>query len=262
MSRNQKVAIIVALITGICSIISAIIGSYIGKENAVNEVINQATNTINVDIGNIDDLIIAYGKMSSEISALKDENIELVKENESLKSEIFDLEFENKELLKKLNNSSEESIQENELLLDKKNNTSIREITEFYSDGIRHKKDNIIDNIGNSYNGYTYMSASDDFWVESEGSVVYRNNGQYNRFFGRIIINESEKDIVDCGWVKIYGDNTLLFDSGVMGRGVEPVDFDLDILTYNEIKIEFKDGVWSSKNLEYPKCYLVDTFFN
>lgn len=112
---------------------------------------------------------------------------------------------------------------------------SIRDVSEFYSDGIEHRNYSITDNIGNSYDGYTFMVAG-DFWIELEGSVVYRNDNQYNRFFGRIIITQSEKNDEDCGWVKIYGDGILLLDTGIMGRGITPVDFDFDISTYNDLE--------------------------
>ncbi|MCM1144809.1 MAG: hypothetical protein NC318_11180 [Blautia sp.] len=187
----------------------------------------------------------------------------LIDENNSLKSEISTLEIENQELLKKLNASTEESTQENELISDTKNNSvSIIEISEFYSDGIQHRKSSITDNIGNSYDGYTFMYPSDGVFVALKGSVVYKSNVQYSRLFGRIIIYEFDKNIEVYGIIKIYGYDILLFDSGVMGRRSKPVDFDLDILSYNEIKIYFKNVDWSSKELRYPHCYLVDTYFS
>lgn len=137
---------------------------------------------------------------------------------------------------------------------------SIRNISEFYSDGIEHRNFTITDNIGESYEGFTFMGAG-DFWVEPEGSVVYRNDNQYNRFWGRVIISQNEKNDRDCGWIKIYGDDNLLLDTGTMGRGIEPIDFDFDISMYSEIKIDFKDGEWSNDSIQYPKCYLVNTYF-
>lgn len=133
-------------------------------------------------------------------------------------------------------------------------------VSEFYSDGIEHRKSTITDNIGESYEGFTFMSAG-DFFVEPEGSVVYRNDNQYNRFCGRVIISQDEKNDSDCGWIKIYGDNNLLLDTGTMGRGIVPIDFDFDISMYSEIKIDFKDGGWSHDSLQYPNCYLVNTYF-
>lgn len=137
---------------------------------------------------------------------------------------------------------------------------SIRDVSEFYSDGIEHRKSTITDNVGESYEGFTFMSAG-DFWVEPEGSVVYRNDNQYNRFLGRIIISQNEKNDKDCGWIKIYGDDNLLLDTGTMGRGIAPIDFDFDISMYSEIRIDFKDGEWSNDSYRYPQCYLVNTYF-
>lgn len=137
---------------------------------------------------------------------------------------------------------------------------SIRDVSEFYSDGIEHRKSTITDNLGELYEGYTFMVAG-NFWVDPEGSVVYRNDNQYSRFWGRVIISQSEKNEQDCGWIKIYGDDNLLLDTGTMGRGIAPIDFDFDIFMYSEIKIDFKDGKWSNDSYQYPNCYLVNTYF-
>lgn len=136
----------------------------------------------------------------------------------------------------------------------------LKDVSEFYSDGIGHSESTITDNTGKEHNGYAYMVAG-DFFVELEGSVVYRNDNQYNRFFGLVIIDDSEKNDEDCGWVKIYGDDNLLFDTGAMGKGIAPKDFDIDISTYSEIKIVFKHGNFSSNVAKYAQCYLVDTYF-
>lgn len=51
---------------------------------------------------------------------------------------------------------------------------SIRRVPEFYSDGIEHWKYSIMDNAGNTYEGYSSMS-SGDYFVNLDGSAVYRN---------------------------------------------------------------------------------------
>lgn len=193
-------------------------------------------------------------QLQNDYDKLLDENKELKDEIENLKQQIYNIEHDTSYSLG-VDNQIQEEISEINY-----RNLSIREVKDFYSDGIEHRSSKIIDNIGNSYDGYTFMSAG-DFMVAPEGSVVYRNDDQYAKFYGKVIIAEYEKDAEDCGWIKIYGDNILLFDSGVMGRGIIPVDFNLDISNYSEIRIDFKNGTYSSQCMCIPYCYLVDTYF-
>ena len=48
----------------------------------------------------------------------------------------------------------------------------------------------------------------------------------------------------------------------MMGRGILPADFDIDISNYTEIKIQFEGGEYSNKINRYRECYLVDTYFS
>lgn len=221
----------VALIGGIFLIISAIIGIFSININIEKNKLDENVMTLKLENDTLKANIKDLKNQLSQYTSLKEEN-------ESLKDKISNLELKNQELAEKYNNLMKNplSSQKQDLISGAEiKNTSIREITEFYSDGINHRNNRIMDNIGNSYDGYTFMSAGDMF-VELKGSVVYRNNNQYTRLFGRVIIENSEKDIEECGYVKIYGNDMLLFDSGIMGRGIEPVDFDLNITDYKSYK--------------------------
>ena len=132
---------------------------------------------------------------------------------------------------------------------------SILDADTFYEeDGVSTSTSTKTDNHGTKYDGSMYAYGSG-----KEGSGIYLVEG-YSRLYGRVIIDQYSDGCSDCGWVKIFGDDSLLFDSGVMASGSSPVDFDLDITAYNQIKITFREGSdWY--DYDYHNCYLVDTYF-
>ena len=277
MSRKQKVTIIVALITGICTIISAVIGNYIGKENTVNEVINQATNTINVDIGNIDDLIVAYGKMSSEISDLKDENLVLVKENETLKNENDALNGNTDQFLS--------LIEENSILLEE-NNLLKNQIAELQNElqlvnnGISNQENEItnnpeiiINNTGkkvsifdlDTFQGEAHwfkntsfpFSEEDDWLIDMYGNefhtgyiafhgderqqvdAVYNLDNKYSQCNIKIAWPRGGKNLIDAGaYIKFYADGELLDISPEIKCGDEPIEFSINLSGVKKFSFE------------------------
>lgn len=134
----------------------------------------------------------------------------------------------------------------------------------YYSDGLVYYKDDIIDNEGNQYIGYATME-SGKVLVDYDGEAVYQNKN-YSRFTGRVITSKRFKNCDDCGWIRVYGDEELIFDSGKMEKGISPKDFDLDISAYAEIKIEFKDGLYTTHETDYDyavaRCFLVNSYFH
>lgn len=139
----------------------------------------------------------------------------------------------------------------------------ILEVDTFYSDGLEYYNSTITDNEGNEYTGYASME-SGDIIVDYDGVAVYQNKN-YARLSGKVITSKKFRNCDDCGWIKIYGDDNLLFDSGKIAKGISPKDFDLDITDYKEIKIEFKDGLYTTHESSYDyavaRCYLVNTYF-
>ena len=146
----------------------------------------------------------------------------------------------------------------------KKEKVSLLDIETFYSDGMEYENDEITDNEGNTYIGYAHMDSS-DFLINYDGSAVYQNNGKYTRFTGRVITRDRFKNAENCGWIRIYGDEEVIFYTEKVCRGVHPIDFDIDISNYNEIRIEFKGGDYSNHASQYryevARCYLVNTYF-
>lgn len=141
---------------------------------------------------------------------------------------------------------------------------SILKTETYYSDGLEYYEDDIIDNEGNKYIGYATME-SGNMIVDYDGEAVYQNKN-YNRFTGKVITSKKFKNCDDCGWIRIYGDEELIFDSGKIAKGVPPKDFDLDISSYDKIKIEFKDGLYTTHETDFDyavaRCYLVDSYFH
>lgn len=141
---------------------------------------------------------------------------------------------------------------------------SILKIETYYSDGLAYYEDDIVDNEGNKYIGYATME-SGDMIVDYDGEAVYQNNN-YKRFTGKVITSKRFKNCDDCGWIRIYGDEELIFDSGKIAKGVSPKAFDLDISSYAEIKIEFKDGLYTTHETDFDyavaRCFLVDSYFH
>jgi len=120
----------------------------------------------------------------------------------------------------------------------------IGELESYYEEGLFYTEDSIQDNLGASYDNAFYA------YVDS--SITYKINGKYDNISGKVIISYDNRSNEDCGWIKIYGDGKLLFNSGTMGAGKEPVDFKLDIGDVAELTVE-SESVLS-------QCYLVNTY--
>ena len=129
---------------------------------------------------------------------------------------------------------------------------------------MKYYEDDIIDNEGNRYIGYATME-SGNMVVDYDGEAVFQNKN-YSRFTGRVITSKKFKNCNDCGWIRIYGEEDLIFDSEKMAKGVSPKDFDLDISSYDTIRIEFKDGLYTTHETDFDyavaRCYLVDAYFH
>jgi len=122
---------------------------------------------------------------------------------------------------------------------------------------IFYSRKEIKDNKGNTYEGYYVAESLNYSWdTLYNGTSVFETDGVYDVLYGRVIISEDDKDKTDCGYVKIYGNGTLIWESGTMGKGSDPKDFSLDISGYTDITIKFQEGESYNGN-----CYLVDTYF-
>lgn len=120
--------------------------------------------------------------------------------------------------------------------------TRLNEMESFYEDhaddargswfkGFGSYSDNkITDNCENEYQGY---------WEGLGGGLtVYRVNGKYARMTGVIFTPSKAKNVDDLGYVSICGNGRELWNSGKVGKGIEPVSFDIDLTGITELTVK------------------------
>lgn len=102
------------------------------------------------------------------------------------------------------------------------------------------------DNIGNVYaDGIGGMSYSENW-------EVYKLNRKYKELKGTIVLDFDARSIEhDDTYVKIYGDDELLYTSGLITAGKEPESFSVNIKNVDKLKISFK---------RYDTIRLVNTY--
>lgn len=97
------------------------------------------------------------------------------------------------------------------------------------------RDDGVTDNVGNTYENYFYALRSLN---AGTNSIVYRLDGNYDTLTGTIVVPDYQKNRDNIGWYKIYCDNKLVFDSGKLGKGVLPIDVNINLTDVVELKIE------------------------
>lgn len=124
-------------------------------------------------------------------------------------------------------------------------------------DGFRYYS-TVMDNLGLTYGNGLGGVAQGENWQE------YKLGGKYKEFQARVVLNyDYRSQTNDDVFVKLYGDDMLLYMSPVMAAGQEPVDIkidvtDVDILRVSiigENMVRLVDGIlYTSVNNE-PKEY-------
>lgn len=102
-------------------------------------------------------------------------------------------------------------------------------------------KDNLGQARTNCMIGRSYLSSgtSDDYWHNT-----YRINGQYRFITGTLYQRYDYRSDASQGYIKIYGDGELLYEA-TMDKGVDPIDFCVDIQGVLELSIEYgAKGEW------------------
>ena len=120
----------------------------------------------------------------------------------------------------------------------------------------------LVDNYGNTYDNCYSLNGTGSGLVENQNSVVYYINGRYTHISGTAVISQRNKTIENNGWVKIYGDNQLLYDSGTMKPGDAPKNFSLDLSSYSQLKIEEYQYYGQKDSYTFLWCepYLVNLY--
>ena len=105
-------------------------------------------------------------------------------------------------------------------------------------------------------NGDTF----DRYWSfdykNGSSGVSYLLKGQYTRLTGTFYLSSYSKN---DDWVKrllIYSDDNLIYTSPEVGKGVEPIDFDIDVSNCYKLTIicqekSSRDGNWSNSYMTY-----------
>ena len=76
---------------------------------------------------------------------------------------------------------------------------------------------------------------------------TYRINGQYSLLTGTLYQTYDNRNEESNGYLQIYGDGELLYEAR-MNKGVDPIDFSVDIRGILSLEIKFKssDDGWDS----------------
>ncbi len=115
-----------------------------------------------------------------------------------------------------------------------------------------------------SGNGFDYKDyAKDNLGIEYTNCMIGKNSysenwqdyyidSHYSELQGRIILNyDSRSANYKDSYVKIYGDDNLLYTSGLITAGKEPEPFFINIENIDKLKISFK---------RYDTIRLVNTY--
>ena len=118
------------------------------------------------------------------------------------------------------------------------------------------------DNLGNYYEyGWKFS------WNTMETmSCSYTLDGEFSELTGKFVVGYSARDIeyitiaqkVYCSsQLKVYGDNQLIYTTPIIGYGIDPVAFQIDISNIQEIQFEI---VFTSAGLRSLSNGLVDVY--
>lgn len=122
--------------------------------------------------------------------------------------------------------------------------------------------DTVMDNLGLTYgNGLGGVNQGEN-WQD------YKLGGRYKVFQARIVLNyDYRSQINDDVFVKVYGDDMLIYISPIMTAGQEPVDINIDITDVDVLRISIVgenmvrlvDGILYASDNNEPKEYKYNT---
>ena len=92
--------------------------------------------------------------------------------------------------------------------------------------------DTVTDNLGLTYGNGLGGVGQGENWQD------YKLSGKYKEFQARVVLNyDYRSQVSDDVFVKIYGDDMLLYMSPIMSAGQEPVDIELDITGVDILRV-------------------------
>jgi hypothetical protein len=121
---------------------------------------------------------------------------------------------------------------------------SLEDMEYFYTEGtagawwsnIKDVSSGVKDNLSNIHYNGLFMNHP------SPGADIYNINQKYSRFKGAFALYYDYKNTDTQAIYKIYGDDTLLFQSPVITKGAYPAQFDIDVTGVVQLKIQKTGG--------------------
>lgn len=122
-----------------------------------------------------------------------------------------------------------------------------------------HKSERLLDNYGNRY-GRAICNGSDSLNIDNY-QFEYILNMKYSKFKGTLYVPEGET-AENAVYLKIIADGKTIYTSPELTRASAPIDVDVDVTGYNNLKIEFSDYSCYDRLYEYKlQCNLGDAGF-
>lgn len=104
------------------------------------------------------------------------------------------------------------------------------------------------DNLGNTYSWG--MNRRVPNFSMSKSYIEYKVT-QHNYLNGTLILNYVTKSDTDAGYMRVYGDDVLIYTSPEICKGFEPMYINIDISSADVIRIEF-DGEYANVSFIEP----------
>lgn len=114
--------------------------------------------------------------------------------------------------------------------------TYLTDLTPFFTMGDFYSlsTQSATDNLGNTYESSKTLGAK-----RTNNYQIYNIDGKYSQLKGVYFTRNDYKNTISKIVVRIYGDDQLLW-SATQSGGVKPIDFNIDITGYNQLKVEFE----------------------
>lgn len=122
--------------------------------------------------------------------------------------------------------------------------------TEYSRDTGMGTNDVYKDNLGNTY--LWGMNRRAPTFSLSESYMEYKVT-QYNYLSGTLILNYVTRSNTDAGYLRVYGDDVLIYTSPDICKGFEPLFINIDISNVDVIRIEF-DGEYQNVSFIEPSA--------
>lgn len=116
------------------------------------------------------------------------------------------------------------------------------------------------DSAGNNYNhGIKYKM--DSFSSKNTQYTEYLLNQKYKQFSGKFILHYDSRNENSDTYLKVYGDDKLLYTSPVMRAGILPIDFNVDVSGVIKLKVQIEQPSGNS-TWNYQYYGLVDAILS